>query len=125
MADEQISSGTLGPNTWLVDEMYEQYLANPHSVSVTWQEFFADYRPPGPGPSGVTTNGVPPANGAAPAAPPTPAAASAPATPAAPAAVEPPAAPPAVPGDPIRGVRQEDRREHGEVALGPDRDELP
>ena len=104
MADEQISSGTLGPNTWLVDEMYEQYLANPHSVSVTWQEFFADYRPPGPGPSGVTTNDVPPANGAAPAAPPTPAAASAPATPAAPAAVEPPAAPPAVPGDPIRGV---------------------
>ncbi|MBX7068404.1 MAG: hypothetical protein K1X38_03375, partial [Microthrixaceae bacterium] len=48
MADEQVSTGTLGPNTWLVDEMYEQYLANPHSVSVTWQEFFADYRPPGP-----------------------------------------------------------------------------
>ncbi|MGH9139079.1 MAG: 2-oxoglutarate dehydrogenase E1 subunit family protein, partial [Acidimicrobiales bacterium] len=34
----------LGPNEWLVDEMYEQYLADPKSVSESWQEFFADYR---------------------------------------------------------------------------------
>src|SRR2546423_5204513 len=34
----------LGPNEWLVDEMYEQYLADPKSVSRSWQEFFADYR---------------------------------------------------------------------------------
>ena len=34
----------LGPNAWLVDEMYEQYLADPTSVSESWQDFFADYR---------------------------------------------------------------------------------
>ncbi|HUP74843.1 MAG TPA: multifunctional oxoglutarate decarboxylase/oxoglutarate dehydrogenase thiamine pyrophosphate-binding subunit/dihydrolipoyllysine-residue succinyltransferase subunit [Acidimicrobiales bacterium] len=33
----------LGQNAWLVDEMYEQYRANPNSVSPSWQEFFADY----------------------------------------------------------------------------------
>ena len=37
----------LGPNAWLVEEKYEQYLADPTSVSGTWQEFFADYNPPG------------------------------------------------------------------------------
>ena len=42
MADER-SSRTLGPNEWLVDEMYEQYKANPSSVTPSWQEFFADY----------------------------------------------------------------------------------
>jgi 2-oxoglutarate dehydrogenase E1 component len=34
-----------GPNSWLVDEMYEQYLADPESVAEAWREFFADYRP--------------------------------------------------------------------------------
>ncbi len=34
----------LGPNAWLVDEMHEQYLADPSSVSEAWREFFADYR---------------------------------------------------------------------------------
>jgi len=105
MANEQIPTGsTLGPNTWLVDEMYEQYLANPHSVSVTWQEFFADYRPPGPGPSGVT-NGAANGSVAAPAAAPSPApAAPAPAAPAAPVAAA-PATDSAEPvGDPLRGV---------------------
>jgi multifunctional 2-oxoglutarate metabolism enzyme len=38
------SNQTLGPNEWLVDEMYEQYLAEPSSVSQAWQEFFADYK---------------------------------------------------------------------------------
>jgi 2-oxoglutarate dehydrogenase E1 component len=33
----------LGPNAWLVDEMYEQYRQDPSSVSESWQEFFADY----------------------------------------------------------------------------------
>ena len=33
----------VGQNAWLVDEMYEQYKADPHSVSTSWQEFFADY----------------------------------------------------------------------------------
>jgi 2-oxoglutarate decarboxylase len=37
-------SSSLGPNAWLVDEMHEQYLADPSSVSESWREFFADYR---------------------------------------------------------------------------------
>ena len=43
MADEQ-RNDNLGPNTWLVDEMFEQYRADPASVSASWQEFFADYQ---------------------------------------------------------------------------------
>lgn len=34
---------SFGPNEWLVDEMYEKYLKNPASVSLSWQEFFSDY----------------------------------------------------------------------------------
>ena len=44
MGDELGTSNALGPNEWLVDEMYEQYLADPKSVSASWQEFFEDYR---------------------------------------------------------------------------------
>jgi 2-oxoglutarate decarboxylase len=38
-------TGAFGPNAWLVEDMYEQYRADPASVSESWQEFFADYRP--------------------------------------------------------------------------------
>src|SRR5918995_429219 len=38
------STSTLGPNAWLVDEMYEQYLDDPSSVSENWRDFFADYK---------------------------------------------------------------------------------
>ena len=48
MADETRANATFGPNDWLVDEMYEQYLADPNSVSESWQEFFSDYRPTSP-----------------------------------------------------------------------------
>jgi len=34
----------LGPNAWLVDEMYERYRADPSSVSESWREFFTDYQ---------------------------------------------------------------------------------
>nr|WP_218890290.1 multifunctional oxoglutarate decarboxylase/oxoglutarate dehydrogenase thiamine pyrophosphate-binding subunit/dihydrolipoyllysine-residue succinyltransferase subunit [Actinomycetospora corticicola] len=34
-----------GPNEWLVDEMYQRYLADPDSVDSAWHEFFADYAP--------------------------------------------------------------------------------
>ncbi len=34
-----------GANEWLVEEMYERYLANPNSVDAAWHDFFADYRP--------------------------------------------------------------------------------
>ena len=33
-----------GANSWLVEEMYEQFVHDPNSVSDSWQEFFADYR---------------------------------------------------------------------------------
>ena len=36
-----------GPNVWLLDELYRQFLDDPGSVSEPWQEFFADYRPRG------------------------------------------------------------------------------
>lgn len=68
-----------GPNEWLVDEIYQQYLQDPNSVDRAWWDFFADYKP------GAA------ATGAAPTAPPaqkaeTPApAAPAEAAPAAPA----------------------------------------
>ncbi|MYG94748.1 MAG: multifunctional oxoglutarate decarboxylase/oxoglutarate dehydrogenase thiamine pyrophosphate-binding subunit/dihydrolipoyllysine-residue succinyltransferase subunit [Acidimicrobiia bacterium] len=34
----------IGQNAWLVDEMHRQYLADPTSVSESWQDFFSDYR---------------------------------------------------------------------------------
>ena len=34
-----------GTNEWLVEEMYQQYVADPSSVDQAWHEFFADYRP--------------------------------------------------------------------------------
>jgi multifunctional 2-oxoglutarate metabolism enzyme len=34
-----------GPNEWLVEEMYQQYLSDPSSVDAAWHDFFADYRP--------------------------------------------------------------------------------
>ena len=37
--------GSFGPNEWLVDEMYERFLADPNSVDASWGEFFSDYTP--------------------------------------------------------------------------------
>jgi 2-oxoglutarate decarboxylase len=34
-----------GPNEWLVEEMYEQFLDDPSSVDPAWHDFFADYKP--------------------------------------------------------------------------------
>ena len=36
--------GSFGPNAWLVDDMYDRYLADPESVSASWREFFVDYQ---------------------------------------------------------------------------------
>jgi multifunctional 2-oxoglutarate metabolism enzyme len=49
-----------GPNTWLVEELYRQYVTDPESVSDVWQEFFEDYQP-------RTGDGRPPAGGVSPA----------------------------------------------------------
>ncbi|NLA34435.1 MAG: multifunctional oxoglutarate decarboxylase/oxoglutarate dehydrogenase thiamine pyrophosphate-binding subunit/dihydrolipoyllysine-residue succinyltransferase subunit [Actinobacteria bacterium] len=76
MSDDQNSTRSLGSNTWLVDEMYEQYLADPTAVSATWQEFFADYRPPGANITGVVSAAVATAPAPAPTAPATNAAAA-------------------------------------------------
>jgi 2-oxoglutarate dehydrogenase E1 component len=68
-----------GPNAWLVDELYQQYAADPESVSEAWREYFEDYQP-------RTGNGQ-----AAPEspAPPPPEPAAVPAAPAAPPVAEP------------------------------------
>ncbi|MCW6010237.1 multifunctional oxoglutarate decarboxylase/oxoglutarate dehydrogenase thiamine pyrophosphate-binding subunit/dihydrolipoyllysine-residue succinyltransferase subunit [Micromonospora sp. CPCC 205371] len=34
-----------GPNEWIVEEMYQKYLADPASVDPAWHDFFADYKP--------------------------------------------------------------------------------
>ncbi len=44
MAEHPSPTDALGPNAWLVDEMYEQYLDDADSVSESWQDFFADYQ---------------------------------------------------------------------------------
>ena len=36
--------GSFGPNAWLVDDLYDRFLADPTSVSESWREFFADYQ---------------------------------------------------------------------------------
>ena len=58
--------GSFGPNAWLVDDMFDRYLADPESVSASWREFFVDYQrstvPP------VTTPAAPARVAAAPAA---------------------------------------------------------
>jgi 2-oxoglutarate dehydrogenase E1 component len=46
------SAGSFGPNAWLVDDMYDRFVADPGSVAPSWREFFADYRPaPVPAPA--------------------------------------------------------------------------
>ncbi|MEU0007755.1 multifunctional oxoglutarate decarboxylase/oxoglutarate dehydrogenase thiamine pyrophosphate-binding subunit/dihydrolipoyllysine-residue succinyltransferase subunit [Streptomyces sp. NPDC006314] len=115
-------AAAFGPNEWLVDEIYQQYLQDPNSVDRAWWDFFADYKPGAPAtpaPAGTaaagaaeTTSptldsaragGTPSAPQAQPAAPapaaPKPAAAPAPAAQAAPAPAKPaqPAQAPAQP----------------------------
>ncbi|WP_065964466.1 multifunctional oxoglutarate decarboxylase/oxoglutarate dehydrogenase thiamine pyrophosphate-binding subunit/dihydrolipoyllysine-residue succinyltransferase subunit [Streptomyces sparsogenes] len=110
--DQQDGQGSnpaaaFGPNEWLVDEIYQQYLQDPNSVDRAWWDFFADYKPgqdtgsavaesaaapPGPSAAGAAGPGAdrPTAvsNGSAPApAPAKPAAQAAPQ--AAPAAAKP------------------------------------
>ncbi len=99
MADLADRTQDFGANSWLVEEMYEQFRTDPSSVSEAWREFFSDYR--------SVTNGVvasPTPDAAAPVVA-TPAASpvapAAPATPATPAPVQ--VASDITP-EPIRGV---------------------
>ncbi len=66
-------TGAFGPNAWLVEDMYERYVADPSAVSASWQEFFADYRPAGAAapvaPAPVASPSPVPSTPAAPAEP--------------------------------------------------------
>ena len=67
MPDQPSSTDPLaafGPNEWLVDELYQQYLQDKNSVDKAWWEFFEDYQPGDRG-----TNGRTAAAGASTAAP--------------------------------------------------------
>jgi 2-oxoglutarate dehydrogenase E1 component len=63
-----VSAQDFGANDWLVDEMYEHYLADPSSVDPTWVEYFKNNKPGTPSSAAPTSNqssqivskGVPP-----------------------------------------------------------------
>ena len=44
MAASDTAGPAFGANSWLVEEMFEQYRADPDSVGDAWREFFEDYR---------------------------------------------------------------------------------
>ncbi|MEU0470542.1 multifunctional oxoglutarate decarboxylase/oxoglutarate dehydrogenase thiamine pyrophosphate-binding subunit/dihydrolipoyllysine-residue succinyltransferase subunit [Amycolatopsis sp. NPDC006131] len=87
-----------GPNEWLVEEMYDQFLADPSSVDAAWHEFFSDFKPtqtteskPDAAPAPVREQPAKPGNGQVNQA------ATAPAAPAQPKPAAKPAAEPAKP----------------------------
>ncbi len=41
-ATAELSADELGANAWLIEQMYEQYTADPTSVDPSWARFFAD-----------------------------------------------------------------------------------
>ncbi|MEU9334350.1 multifunctional oxoglutarate decarboxylase/oxoglutarate dehydrogenase thiamine pyrophosphate-binding subunit/dihydrolipoyllysine-residue succinyltransferase subunit [Streptomyces sp. NPDC048290] len=99
-------AAAFGPNEWLVDEIYQQYLQDPNSVDRAWWDFFADYKPgapAAPAAAGTAAAGAAETTTAtaqsAPTAPAAPrqAPAPAPAVQATPAAPRPAAAAPAAP----------------------------
>ncbi|MGY1680478.1 multifunctional oxoglutarate decarboxylase/oxoglutarate dehydrogenase thiamine pyrophosphate-binding subunit/dihydrolipoyllysine-residue succinyltransferase subunit [Geodermatophilus sp. SYSU D01176] len=97
-----------GTNEWLVEEMYQQYLADPSSVDQAWHEFFADYRPGSPVSASDDRNGP----------------ATAPQEEPAPAPAEQQAAdqqPTAGDGAPSRATRVEERTEDTVVSRAADR----
>ncbi|MGI4894016.1 MAG: 2-oxo acid dehydrogenase subunit E2, partial [Janthinobacterium lividum] len=53
--DKLTLSTQFGPNEWLVDELYEQYLKDKNAVDEAWWDFFADYSP-ADNPAGSTTS---------------------------------------------------------------------
>src|SRR5271166_2044099 len=113
-SDHAANQADFGANEWLVEELYQRYLADPGSVDRAWWSFFADYQPtlpsgtgpqpvlrfkaapPAPAPQAVPVAEAPPAAKVPPApaqvsAP--PAAAPAPAVPAPPSPAAPGVAP--------------------------------
>ena len=43
--DPAAGQADFGANEWLVEELYQRYLADPGSVDRAWWSFFADYQP--------------------------------------------------------------------------------
>ncbi|WP_030017196.1 multifunctional oxoglutarate decarboxylase/oxoglutarate dehydrogenase thiamine pyrophosphate-binding subunit/dihydrolipoyllysine-residue succinyltransferase subunit [Streptomyces monomycini] len=82
-------AAAFGPNEWLVDEIYQQYLQDPNSVDRAWWDFFA--APATPSAAAPSTPAAPAAQPAAaqPAAPARPAASAPAPAKAAPAKAEP------------------------------------
>src|SRR5215471_1027393 len=94
------TTGTdFGANQWLVDELYQRYLADPSSVAMEWWNFFADYKPPAG--SSAQPASAPPQQGR-PAPGPAPPVAAAPVS-SAPAGRAPSGAGPAAPAAPAPG----------------------
>ncbi|MEY9994184.1 2-oxoglutarate decarboxylase [Streptomyces sp. V4I8] len=123
-------AAAFGPNEWLVDEIYQQYLQDPNSVDRAWWDFFADYKPgapAAPAPAGTAAAGAAETTSPAPAAPAAPATPSVPApapkpavaAPAAPAAPAPAAAKPAAPA-PAAKPAQPKKAEPATAAAGPE-----
>src|SRR5712692_1340680 len=97
--DPAVGQADFGANEWLVDELYQKYLADPGSVDRAWWSFFADYQPSlpnGTGPQPVL--GVQAAAPAPPAAPPQ--SPQSPQSPRPPVTAAPPAAPAVAPVTP-------------------------
>ncbi|TKR21897.1 hypothetical protein FA014_19310, partial [Cellulomonas hominis] len=91
-AEPDVNRADFGANTWLVDELYEQYLQDKTAVDPAWWDFFEGYKPSAPAAttsgavadgSGAVGTGGNGAVDAAPAAPAGPASAPSPAAPAA------------------------------------------
>ena len=82
-------SSRFGPNEWLVDEIYEQYLQDKNAVDRAWWDFFEDYSPAEYSPAAASHVATPTTAPEAPAPQTTPAAPTSPAPKADPA----PAAP--------------------------------
>ncbi|MCF1598351.1 multifunctional oxoglutarate decarboxylase/oxoglutarate dehydrogenase thiamine pyrophosphate-binding subunit/dihydrolipoyllysine-residue succinyltransferase subunit [Streptomyces muensis] len=126
-------AAAFGPNEWLVDEIYQQYLQDPNSVDRAWWDFFADYKPgaaaasapagtAAAGAAGTTTAPAAPAAPAAPSVPaPAPAAPKpAAAAPAAPAAPAPAAAKPAAPAPAAKPAQPKKAEPAAAPAEGPE-----
>jgi len=60
MTPDNKFGGSFGPNEWLVDEMYEQYLKDPNSVDQNWKEFFASQNGAFPQSNGAPRVSAPP-----------------------------------------------------------------
>ena len=104
--DPAVGQADFGANEWLVEELYQRYLADPSSVDRAWWSFFTDYHPAlpnGTGPQPVL--GSPAAARSAPASAPPAARRPAPA-PAAPCPAAPPAPAAAAPAAPASAPAQ-------------------